>query len=172
MSGKICFYLLSISLQLRHMEVNASPATRMFVPKLVSQKWTIHESTSFCNPFEWNPPVTNGFLPHNEPKVQEVLSFRYIIIMIVHYVLSWSKRQKRCRPHHTSSSEDIFPTGKIGNLVIYHYKAILARFTGQTWGPCVADRTQVGPMLVPWFLPSVYCVWRCFIRNSRIRSSP
>ena len=29
-----------------------------------------------------------------------------------------------------------------------------ARFMGPTWGPSGADRTQVGPMLVPWTLLS------------------
>ena len=30
----------------------------------------------------------------------------------------------------------------------------MARFMGPTWGSSGADRTQVGPMLVPWTLPS------------------
>ena len=30
----------------------------------------------------------------------------------------------------------------------------IARFMGPTWGPSGADRTQVGPMLVPWTLLS------------------
>ena len=30
----------------------------------------------------------------------------------------------------------------------------IARFTGPTWGPSGADRTQVGPRLVPWTLLS------------------
>ena len=32
----------------------------------------------------------------------------------------------------------------------------IARFTGPTWGPPGADRTQVGPMLAPWTLLSGY----------------
>ena len=32
--------------------------------------------------------------------------------------------------------------------------ALIARFMGPTWGPSVADRTQVGPMLAPWTLLS------------------
>ena len=32
--------------------------------------------------------------------------------------------------------------------------SLIARFMGQTWGPSGADRTQVGPMLVPWTLSS------------------
>ena len=31
---------------------------------------------------------------------------------------------------------------------------LIARFMGSTWGPSGADRTQVGPMLVPWTLLS------------------
>ena len=31
---------------------------------------------------------------------------------------------------------------------------LIARFTGLTWGPSGADRTQVGPMLAPWPLLS------------------
>ena len=31
---------------------------------------------------------------------------------------------------------------------------LIARFLGPTWGPCGADRTQVGPMLAPWTLLS------------------
>ena len=43
----------------------------------------------------------------------------------------------------------------------------IARFMGPTWGPPVADRTQVGPMLAPWSLltgvfASVFvCVHHC-----------
>ena len=33
--------------------------------------------------------------------------------------------------------------------------ALIARFMGPTWGPSGADRTPVGPMLVPWTLQSV-----------------
>ena len=32
--------------------------------------------------------------------------------------------------------------------------SLIARFKGPTWGPSGADRTQVGPMLTPWTLPS------------------
>ena len=32
--------------------------------------------------------------------------------------------------------------------------SLIARFMGPTWGPSGADRTQVGPMLAPWTLPS------------------
>ena len=32
--------------------------------------------------------------------------------------------------------------------------SLIARFMGQSWGPSGADRTQVGPMLVPWTLLS------------------
>ena len=35
-----------------------------------------------------------------------------------------------------------------------HKAALIARFTGQTWGPSGAVRTQVGPMLAPWTLLS------------------
>ena len=37
-----------------------------------------------------------------------------------------------------------------------------ARFMGHTWGPPGADRTQVGPMLTPWTLLSVY-IWMILI---------
>ena len=37
-------------------------------------------------------------------------------------------------------------------------KTPIARFMGPTWGPSGADRTQVGPMLVPWTLLSAYRV--------------
>ena len=32
--------------------------------------------------------------------------------------------------------------------------SLIAKFMGPTWGPSGADRTQVGPMLVPWTLLS------------------
>ena len=32
--------------------------------------------------------------------------------------------------------------------------SLIARFIGQTWGPSVADRTQMGPMMAPCTLPS------------------
>ena len=32
--------------------------------------------------------------------------------------------------------------------------SLIERFTGPTWGPSGTDRTQVGPMLVPWTLLS------------------
>ena len=34
------------------------------------------------------------------------------------------------------------------------YSTLIARFMGPTWGPSGADRTEVGPMLVPWTLLS------------------
>ena len=46
---------------------------------------------------------------------------------------------------------DIFPcilSNK--NLIL----SLIARFMGPTWGPSGADRTQVGPMLVPGILLS------------------
>ena len=36
------------------------------------------------------------------------------------------------------------------NCVIVAIKSLIAIFMGPTWGPSGADRTQVGPMLVPW----------------------
>ena len=36
----------------------------------------------------------------------------------------------------------------------YCMTTLIARFMGPTWGPTVADRTQVGPMLAPWTLLS------------------
>ena len=38
--------------------------------------------------------------------------------------------------------------------ISWHLSALIARLMGPTWGPSVADRTQVGPMLAPWTLPS------------------
>ena len=35
---------------------------------------------------------------------------------------------------------------------IVHISSQIARFVRPTWGPSGADRTQVGPMLVPWTL--------------------
>ena len=33
-----------------------------------------------------------------------------------------------------------------------HFPDLIARFTGPTWGPSGADRTQTGPKLAPWTL--------------------
>ena len=33
---------------------------------------------------------------------------------------------------------------------------LITRFMGPTWGPSGADRTQMGPILAPWTLPSGY----------------
>ena len=41
----------------------------------------------------------------------------------------------------------------IGGIVMLQ-TAPITRFMGRTWGPSRADRTQVGPMLAPWTLPS------------------
>ena len=40
------------------------------------------------------------------------------------------------------------------NWLHNHSKTLIARFTGPTWGPPGADRTQLGPMLAPWNLLS------------------
>ena len=47
---------------------------------------------------------------------------------------------------------------------------LIARFMGPTWGPSGADRTQVGPMLVPRVLLSRYFLYGdgqkyCYIEN-------
>ena len=43
----------------------------------------------------------------------------------------------------------------LGKLCQYLGKwSLIARFMGPTWGPSGADRTQVGPMLAPWYLLS------------------
>ena len=39
-------------------------------------------------------------------------------------------------------------------LSCYWIGSLIARSMGPTWGPPVADRTQVGPMLAPWTLIS------------------
>ena len=43
-----------------------------------------------------------------------------------------------------------------GSVPIECGKALIARLMGPTWGPSGADKTQVGPMLVPWTLLSEY----------------
>ena len=51
---------------------------------------------------------------------------------------------------YIKSVQYVLVTGGIGG---YHFHSLLwpliARFMGPTWGPSGADRTQVGPMLVP-----------------------
>ena len=43
----------------------------------------------------------------------------------------------------------------IRNAIVNNLKdPLIAVFMGPTWGPSVADRTQVGPMLAPWTLLS------------------
>ena len=43
------------------------------------------------------------------------------------------------------------------------YTSLITRFMGPTWGPSGADRTQVGPMLVPWTLLSGMAqAYRCY----------
>ena len=42
----------------------------------------------------------------------------------------------------------------IRGIDIRGISALIARFMGPTWGPSGADRTQVGPMLALWTLPS------------------
>ena len=37
-------------------------------------------------------------------------------------------------------------------IVYWCATSLIARFTGPTWGPSGADRTQVGPLLDPWTL--------------------
>ena len=49
-------------------------------------------------------------------------------------------------------------------MILTTKSTLIARFMGPTWGPSGADRTQVGPMLVPWTLLSgklTYCNVRC-----------
>ena len=38
---------------------------------------------------------------------------------------------------------------------------LIARLIGPTWGPCGANRTQVGPMLAPWALLSIFAFYLC-----------
>ena len=40
--------------------------------------------------------------------------------------------------------------------------SLIARFMGSAWGPSGADRTQVGPMLAPWTLPSGFCQYKAW----------
>ena len=53
------------------------------------------------------------------------------------------------------------PDLKVTFLFVWHQAiTLIARFMGPTWGPSGADRTQVGPMLVPWILLSCYLgIW-------------
>ena len=44
----------------------------------------------------------------------------------------------------------------LGDLAMSYTSTLIARFMGPTWGPSGADRTQVGPMLVPWTLLSAH----------------
>ena len=46
---------------------------------------------------------------------------------------------------------------------------LIARFMGPTWGPSGADKTQVGPMLVPWTL---LFVWESSLLNSSWLTHP
>ena len=41
--------------------------------------------------------------------------------------------------------------------------SLMARFMGPTWGPPGDDRTQVGPMLAPWTLPSGMLLLMCLL---------
>ena len=51
-----------------------------------------------------------------------------------------------------------------------HKGTLIARFIWPTWGPSGADRTQVGPMLAPWTLPSEYLVnevlYKCVLHDN------
>ena len=49
------------------------------------------------------------------------------------------------------------------SLAIRNQKySLIARFTGPTWGPSGADRTQMGPILVPWTLLCGLVFWHGF----------
>ena len=52
-----------------------------------------------------------------------------------------------------------------------HINILIARFMGQTWGPSGADRTQVGPMFIPWTLLSGYLFDISFYYSNIIRMS-
>ena len=41
--------------------------------------------------------------------------------------------------------------------IFLHQASLIARFMAPAWGPSGADRTQMGPMLVPWTLLSGWC---------------
>ena len=70
-----------------------------------------------------------------------------------------------------------------GHIKTKKRTTLIARFMGPTWGPSGADRTQVGPMLVPWTLLSgnenaslfygIYCMSGVFCQKkvSRTRTS-
>ena len=50
----------------------------------------------------------------------------------------------------------VFPGWRGVLLWMHPTCTLIARFMGPTWGPPGDDRTQVGPMLVPWILLSGY----------------
>ena len=49
-----------------------------------------------------------------------------------------------------TSSYETYPSGGFTDTMT----TLIATFMGPTWGPSVAERTQVGPMLAPWTLLS------------------
>ena len=56
---------------------------------------------------------------------------------------------------HDTLSADHINHNNVGSVIV-ETATLLARFMGPTWGPPGDDRTQVGPMLVPWTLLSGY----------------
>ena len=52
-----------------------------------------------------------------------------------------------------------------GHMRMYTPFTLVASFKGPTWGPSWADRTQVGPMLGPWTLPSVQLMSTIWCRD-------
>ena len=70
------------------------------------------------------------------------------------------------QPHSSMSNQCTLTSQVCGSIPqqpehsTFTETTLIARFRGRTWGPSGANRTQVGPMLVPWTLLSgqVWCL--------------
>ena len=96
---------------------------------------------------EGNPPVTDGFPSQRTSNAENIsISWPHYASIRHHF----SKWQCDCAE-------------ACGTSIVYN-PSLIARFMGPTWGPSVADRTQVGPMLARWTLLSGFvCVQRNII---------
>ena len=76
-----------------------------------------------------------------------------VFFKLVFVIINFKRPVQRCTTqHHQDAWLQITAT------------SLIVRFMGPTWGPSGADRTQVGPMLVPWILLSGITrvlVWPC-----------
>ena len=88
---------------------------------------TIHDKSKLVQVMAWCRQATRHYLNHVDPDP--------------------------CRHMASLGRNELSgPPRKIRTVVIK--TPWIARFMGPTWGPYGADRTQVGPMLVPWTLLS------------------